>query len=117
MVTVTIRFYGLIRLLKKLTVTTSIRSEADRAVKTDCEVNAVVSGGTQPHLKKNLVTRQTMNCPNTQKRKVVYYDNRKKQSVHRKVVGYKESFGVFRFTYLHPQESILFFTTKRTCTY
>ena len=79
MVTVTIRFYGLIRLLKKLTVTTSIRSEADRAVKTDCEVNAVVSGGTQPHLKKNLVTRQTMNCPNTQKRKKVVMNTENNQ--------------------------------------
>ena len=108
MVTVTIRFYGLIRLLKKLTVTTP-------AVKTDCIVNAVVSGGTQRDQIKNSVKRQTVNCPNTQNRKVVY--DYREQSVHRKVVGYKESFGVFRFTYLHPQESFLLFTAKRACTY
>ena len=108
MVTVTIRFYGLIRLLKKLTVATP-------AVKTDCIVNAVVSGGTQRDQTKNSVKRQTVNCPNTQNRKVVY--DYREQSVHRKVVGYKESFGVFRFTYLHPQESFLLFTAKRTCTY
>ena len=100
MVTVTIRFYGLIRLLKKLTVTTSIRSEADRAVKTDCEVNAVVSGGTQRDQTKNSVKRQTVNCLNTLKRSLVY--DYRKPTEQRKIIRHKESFGVFRFTALYP---------------
>ena len=108
MVTVTIRFYGLIRLLKKLTVATP-------AVKTDCIVNAVVSGGTQRDQTKNSVKRQTVNCPNTQNRKVVY--DYREQSVHRKVVGYKESFGVFGSPNLHLEKSFLFISAKRTCTY
>ena len=61
MVTVTIRFYGLIRLLKKLTVATP-------AVKTDCIVNAVVSGGTQRDQTKNSVKRQTVNCQKLEER-------------------------------------------------
>ena len=93
MVTVTIRFYGLIRLLKKLTVATP-------AVKTDCIVNAVVSGGTQRAQTKNSVKRQTVNCLNTLKRSLVY--DYRKPTEHRKIIRHKESFGVFRFTAFSP---------------
>ena len=109
MVTVLIRnsyLYFLDNVKSSLALPSGIRSEADRVVKQDCEVNAVAYEVAPPDLKKNSVTRQTENCPNAKIKERLFYEYR--QSVQRKVDGYRESFGVFRNKTSSTKENLLY---------
>ena len=106
MVTVMIRnsyLYFLDNVKSSLAVPSGIRSEADRVVKQDCEVNAVAYEVAPPDLKKNSVTRQTENCPNAKIKESTYG-----RTVQRKVDGYRESFGVFRNKTSSTKENLLY---------
>ena len=98
-----------------LAVPSGIRSEADRVVKQDCEVNAVAYEVAPPDLKKNAVKRQTVNCPNTENRRLVY--DYTEPTKHRKIIRYKGSFEVFGFATIYTSENLLYIFPEETCTY
>ncbi len=103
---VVIRFIvGLFRPYKKLLLSSTRLKLSDLPQKAIRSRNYSYEVRHSSYLKKNAVTRQTVNCPNT-KMKGLVYDYRE-PTEQRKIIRHKESFGVFRFTTLYPTENFL----------
>ena len=98
---VVIRLIGLIGQYKRGYLLSSIRLKlSDLPHKAIRSISYSPGVGIVSRLKKNAVKRQTVNCPNT-KMKGLVYDYRE-PTEQRKIIRHKESFGVFRITPLYP---------------
>ena len=103
---VVIRFIvGLFRQYKKLLLSSIRLKLSDLPQKAIRSRNYSYEVRHSSYLKKNAVTRQTVNCPNTTIRRLVY--DYREPTEHRKIIRYKGSFEVFGFATIYTSENLL----------